>query len=440
MVKYEEHARAYVAMSADFIHEGHIKIIETARELAGYVIVGLLTDEAIATYKRVPILTYKQRKKIVENIKGVEAVIEQKTLDYEKNLRLTKPHYVVHGDDWKIGVQKETRQKVIDVLSEWDGKLIEVKYTKGISSTILIKDKFGIGTTPELRMKKLRRLIELKPIVRVLEVHNGITGRIVEETKIYESGEIREFDAMWISSLTDSTAKGKPDIEYVDITSRLQTINEVLDVTTKPIILDGDTGGRIEHFILNVRTLERYGVSAVIIEDKIGPKRNSLFEEIGEQTQDSIPHFCAKIRAGKHAQITEDFMIIARIESLILRKGFNDALKRAESYIEAGADGIMIHSKIISPQEIIQFCEGYKNLKTKVPLIVVPTTYNMINEKELIDIGVNVVIYANHLLRSAYPAMKETAEIILREGNCNYVSRYCCMDIKEILTLISGGK
>ncbi len=430
--------KVYIAMSADFIHAGHINIISKAREL-GEIIVGLLTDEAIATYKRLPVLNYEQRKILIENISGVSQVIPQNTLNYTENLRKIKPEYVVHGTDWRIGVQKNTREKVIEVLKEWGGQLVEYEYTPGLSSGDLIKEMFGIGITPGRRMRKLNNLIELKPIVRILEVHNGLTGRIVEEIKI-EGESVREFDGMWLSSLTDSTAKGKPDIEYVDITSRIQTINEIFDVTTKPLILDGDTGGLPEHFQLTVKTLERYGVSAVIIEDKIGLKKNSLFGTSIEQNQDTIENFCTKIRAGKKAQITDSFMIIARIESLILKKGVDDALKRAEAYIESGADGIMIHSKEEKPDEILEFCKKYNKLETKVPLVAVPTTYNKITEDELIDAGVKIVIYANHMLRSAYPSMIKTAKSILEHKRSYEASEEYCMPIDEIIKLIPGAQ
>ena len=430
--------KVYVAMGTDILHHGHINIIESARKL-GDVTIGLMTDEALATYKRVPLLSYEQRKKIIENIKGVSKVVPQNSLDYEKNLRELKPDYVVHGTDWRTGVQKATREKVIRILNEWNGKVIEPEYTKDISATQLIERINGIGTTPEIRLKKLRKLIELKPIVRIMEVHNGLTGRIVEQTKIVEGDSIREFDGMWQSSLTDSTAKGKPDIELVDSTSRVQTIDQIFEVTTKPMIVDGDSGGLTEHFVYTVKTLERLGVSAVIIEDKVGPKRNSLFGTEVKQEQDSIENFSQKISAGKKAQVTDDFMIIARIESLILKRGLEDALKRAKAYIEAGADGIMIHSKEKDPKEVLEFCNEYKKFENRVPLVAIPTSYSQITENELIDAGVNVVIYANHLLRSAYPSMKKVAESILRNQRCHEANEHC-MDIKEILNLIPGGK
>lgn len=425
-------------MSADLIHHGHLNIIKEAAKY-GKVTIGLLTDRAIASYKRLPHLPFEQRKLIVENLKGVEEVVAQETLDYVPNLRKLKPDFVVHGDDWKTGVQRKTRQAVIDALKEWGGELIEVPYTQGISSTVLNAKMRELGTTPEVRMRKLKRLIEAKPIVRVLEAHNGLSGLIVENTKVAVDNKTEEFDCMWLSSLTDSTIKGKPDIEYVDLTSRLKTIDEILEVTTKPIIFDADTGGITEHFVFKVRTLERLGVSAAIIEDKVGLKKNSLFGTDVEQTQDSIENFCFKISEGKRARVTEDFMIIARIESLILKKGMEDALKRAAAYIEAGADGIMIHSKEKQPDEILEFCDKYNKFDQRVPLVVVPSSYNKITEQELINAGVNVVIYANHLIRSAYPAMVKTAESILQHKR-SYEASDCCTSIKEIITLIPGGE
>jgi len=427
----------YVGMSADLIHPGHLNIINEAKKL-GEVTIGLLTDKAIAGYKRLPFLTYEQRKLIIENIKGVHNVIPQETLDYVPNLKLTKPDYVVHGDDWKTGVQKQTRDRVIEALKEWGGKLVEVEYTKGISSTQMISSLKEIGTTPEIRMKRLRRLLEVKPIVRLIEAHNGLTGLIAENIQTIKDNQQREFDGMWLSSLTDSTAKGKPDIEAVDVTARMQTLNDIVEVTTKPIVYDGDTGGRAEHFVFTVKTLERLGVSAVIIEDKIGLKKNSLFGTDVDQTQDSIEDFSHKISMGKKSQITKEFMIIARVESLILKKGVDDALIRSKAYIEAGADGIMIHSKEKKPDEILEFCKGYKSFEKKVPLVAVPSSYNTIYEKELIEAGINIVIYANQLLRSAYPAMVDTAKSIL-ENERSYEADSRMMPINEILNLIPCG-
>ena len=425
----------YIGLAADLIHQGHLNIIAQGCKV-GKVTIGLLTDEAIAGYKRLPLIAFKERKLIVENLKGVEKVIPQKTLDYIPNLIKLKPDFVVHGDDWKTGIQKEVRQHVIDVLAKWGGKLIEPKYTEGISSTDLISAVKAQGITPGVRMKTLRRLIEAKPIVRILEAHNGLSGLIAEKTKIKKDGKIIEFDGIWESSLTDSTAKGKPDTELVDFSSRFYTIEEILEVTTKPIIVDGDTGGRIDHFKFRVKTLERLGVSAIIIEDKIGDKRNSLFGTTIPQEQDSIEHFSQKIYEGKKSQVTEDFMIIARVESLILQKGMDDALIRTKAYIKAGADGIMIHSKNKDGKEIIDFCNQFKKFKNKVPLIVVPSTYAHMTEKELQKIGVNVIIYANHLLRSAYPSMVDTAKSILENSRSKEASDDFCMSIKEIITLI----
>ena len=429
--------KVYVAMSADIIHQGHLNVLNEARKL-GDIIVGLHTDKVIRGYWRNPIMKYEERKKVVENIKGVIEVIPQDILNQVPNLRKIKPDYVLHGDDWREGEQREIRDKVIEVLKEWEGKLVEVPYTKGVSISKLEEQLSNIGTTPEQRMKSLKELIYSKKPIRILEAHNGLTGLIVETTKVEKDGKVKEFDGIWISSLCDSTAKGKPDIELVDLTSRLNTINEILEVTTKPIIVDGDTGGQIEHFVYTVKTLERLGVSAIIIEDKTGLKKNSLFGTEVTQTQDTIEHFCEKIRAGREARVTSDFMIISRIESLIAKNGMDDAIKRAKAYIEAGSDGIMIHSKESDGREIIEFCRLYNKLENRVPLVVVPTSYNFMTENELSELGINVIIYANHLIRSAYPAMVDTAKTILLNERSKEAS-INCMPIKEILNLIPSS-
>jgi len=432
-VKNMKEKIVYTAMVADFWHPGHQNILNESRKL-GKVIVGLLTDEAVVSYKRVPALSYEQRKSLIEDKEGVWKIVPQESLDYTDNLRKYKPDIVTNGDDWRIGVQKETRQKVIDVLKEWGGKVVEIPYSQGISSTLIIEDYRRNGITPEQRMMMLRRLINIKPIVRVIEAHNGISGLIAENTKV--NG--KEFDAIWESSFTDSASKGKPDIELVSMDSRIHTINEILEVTTKPLIVDADTGGQTEHFEYMVRTLERLGVSAVIIEDKKFPKINSLMPN-AKHIQEDISVFCEKIRAGKNAQMTKDFMIFARIESLIAGKYVSDALKRAKAYIKAGADAIMIHSKSDCPSRLFEFCIEYSKFDKKVPLIAVPTAYNQIDEKELKSFGISVVIYANHLLRSSYKSMKETAEIILRdERSLGVDSR--CVPMKELFNLTNRRK
>lgn len=425
-------------MIADIMHPGLIRIISEGARY-GQLTVGLFTDRAVASRKRLPYLNYDQRKEVVENIKGVSKVVPQDDWSYLPNLRKLRPDYIIHGDDWKTGPEAELRQEVFDLMAEIGGTVIEVPYTHGINSSSLFNELKSIGTTPEVRMKMLRRLIEAKPLVRIMEAHDGLCGLIIENLEITKGNRFEAFDGMWSSSLTDSTSKGKPDIEAVDLTTRLQDLNNILECTTKPIIFDGDTGGKIEHFVFTVRTLERHGVSAVIIEDKTGLKKNSLFGTDAIQTQDSIEHFCQKIRAGKEAQITPDFMIIARIESLIAGKGIDDALLRADAYVDAGADGIMIHSKNKSGDDIREFCLEFRKKHHGIPLVVVPTTYNHIYEKELAEWGANVVIYANHMLRAAYPAMKAAATAIL-ESERSLEADPLCMPIKEILELIPGTK
>ena len=431
--------KVYLGMIADIMHPGLINIINEGAKY-GDVIIGLYTDKAIATHKRLPYLTYEQRETVVRSIHGVADVVPQDDWSYVPNLVKYKPDYIIHGDDWLEGPDKYIRDEVFKVMEAMGGKVIEIPYTKGITSSGLAKEMESLGTTPEARMKSLRRLISAKPIVRIMESHCGLTGLIIEHTKVEVGNEVREFDGMWASSLTDSTSKGKPDIEAVDLTTRLHDLSDSLEVTTKPVIYDGDTGGKTEHFVFTVRTLERLGVSAVIIEDKVGLKQNSLFGTDAVQTQDTIEGFCAKIRAGKEAQVTRDFMIISRCESLIAGKPVDDALERCHAYVAAGADGIMIHSKNKDGMDIKEFCQCFREVDNHTPIVAVPTTYAQFTEEELASWGINVVIYANHMLRSAYPAMVKCAERILETTRCLEASDEYCMPIKQILNLIPGTK
>lgn len=424
----------YVAMSADLLHPGHINILEIASGY-GEVVVGLLTDSAIASYKRLPFMTFSQRQIVVQNVKNVSRVIPQETLDYVPNLNAIKPDYVVHGDDWKSGVQSGTRQGVIDALSSWGGELIEVPYTKGISSTALIGAMKEIGVTPDIRRRQLRRLLAAKPLINFIDVHSGLTGRIAEDVIVEVGSMKRSFDGMWAGSLSDATMRGRPDIESVDISSRMAVLDDIVDATTKPIIYDGDSGGRDEHFAYTVRALERVGVSAVIIEDKIGNKRNSLFGLQVPQTQADIEVFVEKILRGKRAQITDDFMLIARIESFICGADLDDALRRAEAYVAAGADGIMIHSANNTPEQVFSFAEQYKKSISGKPLVVVPSSFSGVSERELEQRGFNIVIYANQLLRSAFPAMIKTAEDILLNQEARS-SESSMMSISDLLKYI----
>ena len=429
-----ENRTVYMSFSTDMVHSGHIAIIRKAQRL-GKLIVGVLSDEAVVSYKRFPLVPFEERKALFENIAGVCRVIEQKTLSYRDTLREIRPAYVVHGDDWKEGVQKPIRDEVVSILAEYGGRLVEYPYAKDEKLNQLeerFKEQLAL---PDVRRARLRKLLAMKPLVSIIEAHSGITGLIAEKTVAYHEGKAYQFDGMWVSSLCDSTAKGKPDIELVDMSSRLRTIDDIMEVTTKPIILDGDTGGQIEHFVYNVRTLERMGVSAVIIEDKTGLKKNSLFGTEVEQTQDDIGHFSEKIAAGKRAQKTKDFMIIARIESLILEKGMEDALARAKAINAAGADGIMIHSRRKDPAEIFEFVEKFRTQDNTTPIVVVPTSFNTVTEDEFAKRGVNIVIYANQLTRSGFPAMQKAAETILANHRAKEADDMC-MPIKEILTLI----
>lgn len=421
----------YVGMSADLIHKGHINLIKRACEY-GDVTVGLLTDEAITSYKRVPVRNYNDRKEVIESIKGVTKVIPQTTLDYVPNLRIEKPDYLVHGDDWIEGVQASTRQAAIDAMAEWGGQVIDVPYTEGVSTTSIMSDVItSYGVTPQQRLPMLKKILKSGKLIRVMESHSAMTGLIIENAEV--NG--RQFDAMWSSSLTDSTLRGKPDIELVNITQRLQTINDMTEVTTKPIIYDGDTGGREEHFVHTVKALEKAGVSAVIIEDKTGLKQNSLFGTERKQVLEDPEVFCRKIFAGKKAQASASFMIFARIEALIAGYDVDEALRRGLMYVNEGhADGVMIHSKESSGSDIKAFCKRFRE-KSDAPIVVVPTTYNNFTCEELQTWGVSIVIHANHMLRSSYQAMESVANDILREDKSSVVDTKC-MSIKKILTLI----
>ena len=424
----------YLSMSTDIIHGGHMNIIEKAAAL-GELTVGVLTDDVVASYKRFPLLPYEERVKIIEGLKGVKQVVPQKTLSYRENLEELKPDYLVHGDNWREGFQRCIREEAIEVLASYGGILKEFPYSSDAQYQRLedaARDRLSI---PDVRRSRLKKLLEMKTTVNAIEAHSGLTGIIAEKTQVLEDGKAYQFDAMWVSSLCDSTAKGKPDIELVDMSSRISNIEDIMEVTTKPIIFDGDTGGLIEHFVYNIKTLERIGVSACIIEDKTGLKKNSLFGNEVAQTQDTIEHFCEKIQAGNRVLKTSDFLLIARIESLILEKGMEDALNRAFAYIEAGADGIMIHSRLKDPAEIFEFCEKFRQKDTKTPIVVVPTSFNTVTEEEWAEKNVNIVIYANQLTRSAFPAMEHVAKIILKNHRAKEADDMC-MPFKDIIRLI----
>lgn len=424
----------YTCFCTGVIHEGHLNILREARRY-GQVIVGALSDRALIRYNRFPTISQEERVRLYRSLEGVNNVVIQDNVLYEDVLSLVRPDYVIHGDNWMTGPQKMIRDNVAGLLSAYGGEIIDVPYTYSDQITRIDRQLREKLAMPEYRRRRLRQLIGLCPVVKAIEAHSGLTGLIAEKTVVAQNGRLDQFDAMWVSSLCDSTAKGKPDIELVDLSSRLRTIDDIMEVTTKPIILDGDTGGLPEHFVYNVRTLERMGVSAVIIEDKKGLKKNSLFGTEVEQTQDSIEGFSEKIRAGKRAQLTDDFMIIARIESLILERGMEDALKRADAFTKAGADGIMIHSRKKDPAEILEFCDRFRASDKVTPIVVVPTSFNTITEEELAAHGVNIVIYANQLTRSAFPAMQRTAEDILRCHRAKEVDERL-MPIKDIITLI----
>ena len=426
--------RVYVGFAADILHKGHINVLKTASKL-GEVTVGLLTDSAISSYKKFPLLDYKQREIVLKNIKHVKKVVKQDSLDYRKNLLRFKPDFVVHGDDWKDGIQRKARQQVIETLKKWSGKLIEVQYTKNISSSQIKSKILEIGTSPESRLSRLKRLIKAKKIIKIIESHNALTGLVVENLKIFKNKKFLEFDGMWSSSLTDSAVRGKPDNQAVDYSTRISGLSEILDVTTKPVIFDADNGGRIEHISYLVKSLERIGVSAMVIEDKIGLKKNSLFKDQKGIKQDSIKNFCKKLIKAKQSKSSDDFFIVARIESFILGKGVDDALKRAKAYSKAGADAILIHSKEKKPNEIFAFSKKFQKSKYLKPLIAVPSTYSKTYERDLVKNGFKIVIYANHFLRAVHLAIKKVAKSILTNQR-SFESEKYIDSIQEVLSLI----
>ncbi len=430
--------KVYVSLIADLLHAGHINILKEAAQY-GEVTVGLLTSTAIHELNDTAYLKYQQRLEVIKNLNMVSNVVPQEDASYKKNLLKIKPDFVVHGDDWVEGKQSKYRIEVISLLSEWNGKLVEVKYSSEISDKNLKNKLIKLGVTTVNRLGRLRQLIHDKPIIRILEAHNALSALIAENTIVERNGEQVSFDAIWSSSLTDSTAKGKPDIEAIDTTSRLNSVHDIFEVTTKPMMFDADTGGKIEHFEFTVKSLERVGVSAVVIEDKTGLKKNSLFGNEVSQTQDTIENFSNKISHGKAAQLSDDFMIIARIESLILEMGVEDALTRAKAYIKAGADGIMIHSRHKDPSEIVEFMKKFRSIDQNTPVVVVPTSFYSVTIEEFVEMGVNVVVTANHMLRAAYPAMLKVAKSVLKNGR-SLEAEPDCMPIKEILEFIPGTK
>lgn len=428
--------KVYLNVSTDILHYGHIELMKKAACL-GELMVGVLTDDVVAQYRQVPLVSYEKRKEMISQLSFVKEVVKQDTLSYEDIIKKYHPDIIVHGDEWKSGSKSRIRKELLELLQKYGGELVEFPYTEDETINALESGVFRRYAVPEIRRGMLKRLLQLKKSLSVMEAHDGLTGLVVENAKaVSEDGVERHFDAMWISSLCDSAVRGKPDIELIDWSSRIDRINEIMEVTTKPIIVDGDTGGLPEHFVYNIQTLERMGVSAIIIEDKTGLKKNSLFGTEVKQVQEDPEIFGEKIRRGKQALQTEDFMIFARIESLILEKGMEDALLRARTYIESGADGIMIHSRKNTPDEVFEFCRLLREEYSDIPIVAVPTSYNKIKEKILEEHGINVIIHANHLLRSAFPIMKQTAEFILEDGCSGERADKNCMPIKEVISFI----
>jgi len=298
--------------------------------------------------------------------------------------------------------------------------------TMSLKYTIPAKERVGL----------LKKLIEEKGFVRLIEVHNGLSALIAQMCSVKKEENVIEYDGFWESSFTDSASKGIPDAEIVGYDSRLVTIDEILNVTSKPMIIDGDTGGSAAQFEYLVRKLGRLGVSGIIIEDKMFPKRNSLDKD-AKQILEDPEVFSQKIQRGQEVKLGEDFFIIARIESLIAGRSLNDAVSRARQYIIAGADGIMIHSKKDTPNDILSFASEYEKicieLKRRPILVCVPTTYNLITDKELHDHGFNVIIHANQMLRAAHKSMKKVSEVMLRNDR-GFEAEALCSPVSEVFS------
>ena len=426
----------YVPLAADILHEGHLNILKIASNY-GKVIVGLLTDAAIIQYKNLPFFDYHQRFKIVSNLKLVDEVVPQDNWNYTLILNSIKPDFFVHGDDWKMGIQSKIRLEVIKELKKWNGKLIEPKYSKNISKVSQKNKILHLGITPDQRKLQLKRLLKAKKFIRIMESHSALSSLIIENINIYKNKKLLQFDGIWSSSLTDSALRGRPDNQSVDYSQRINFLNETIDTSLKPIIFDGDNGGRLEHLTYLIKNLEKIGVSALVLEDKKGLKINSLFKDQTNSSQESVEKFSKKIKMAINSRISEDFMIVARIESLILGKCLKDAINRAEQYSKAGADAILIHSNKNRPTEIFNFAKVFKRSKFFKPMIAIPSTYSKTYEKELIKNGFKIVIYANHLLRASYKAMYETAEKILIKQRA-FESEKKITPINNIISLIKS--
>jgi phosphoenolpyruvate phosphomutase len=427
----------FVVMSAEIFHPGHLNIIKVARDL-GEVTVGLATDRFNARYKRLTLMSYEDRKAIVENINGVKNVIAQDTLDLAPILRELRPDYFVHGDDWKFGPLKAVRQQVLEVMQEWGGVLVEPPYTEGISSTKLNAAWRSIGATPETRIRHFRRMLEFQPVVRLLEVHNSLSGIIIERTLVEGNERDKEFDGMWYSDLTDSLAKGKPNSSFVDLTSRINTIHGILESTTKPLIVEAGNGGITEHFVSTVKTLERLGVSAVVIADKVGYEGAVFSLNGNEPVQEDVNDFARKIASGKKTQVNKDFSIITQINSLVMHEDVENALRRARVYIEAGVDALMIHSNVETLTDFFEFCRSYRNLEDKVPLLAAIPARSSLDEDQLISAGVQFIVYPDQLLRAAYTSMLNAAKTLLIQARASDVDELYA-PISEICDFVPGA-
>ncbi len=405
----------YVGMSADLVHPGHINLLREAASL-GRVTVGLLTDRAISSYKRMPFLTFEQRRAVIEHIAFVTAVVPQDTLDYTDNLRLLRPDFVVHGDDWRNGVQAQTRRRVLDVLREWGGTLVEPPYTEGISSTALRMAAMDIGFAPGVRQRRLRRMLDCKPLVRVMQAHDGLSAHIVDRLEETTQGAPREYDAIWVDSLAGAPIRGKPDPLPFDLSSRLVTLHEILDATTKPLICNAGGAGHAAGVTAAVRTLERIGVSAIVIDTEVTDRRAVPAMAASAPPQDDMAAFIREIAAARDARVTPDFMIIARINDRTRDCGADRMMARAAAGVDAGADAVMCDSDPVNPDGIFDLCRRYRRLMNGHPLLVGLSGTEGLQEHDLASAGASMVVYTDTLLRAAREAMISAASQVLSCG------------------------
>jgi len=400
----------YVGMVGDMLHVGHINILKTAARL-GRVTVGVLTDRAVVGYKRLPLLAFEDRVRVVESIADVAAVVPQKTLSYVENLRALRPDYVVHGDDWRYGDQvSRARAEVIATLGEWGGELVEVAYTKGISSTAIHRSGAADALFSGTRQGRLRRLLAAKPTLRIVEAHSGLSAKIAAEVRGPDGAT--GFDAVWQSGLTDAIHRGKSDGGAVDRGRRLQAVEEILDAGPLPLIYDGRAAGRPETVFDLTRALDKAGVSALCLGDRSDPDRTG--------PEMSPAETVAQIEAVRAACPTGAVMAISRIVVAAPGNGgsgaLDRALDRALALLEAGSDAVMFDSAADTAEPILDIAARLRRQRRDVPLFAAQSDRWGAPIHRFENAGIDAVVYETHLLRATVAPMRRAATALLAEG------------------------